>query len=257
MNRLTWSINGAIGIDAGLLHLKLIAIIAIAEGAFEGWTGSISLRIGKGFHTMVGILGLEEIFALAISHSIMLFPLVVSHLLLDMQLGTSNGLTCRGTDHHIADGFVLRLGLSNSIDISDEVKRTLYLSRGIGLKFHHIYAYGQTLERKTVFEEFIRRMTLILTFLLQYYIAQKGLDFLIALVIGWCNIYITLGIDTKHLHGERLKVAQLLQLHLLRLLWLGHLTLEVQAELGIGHIVFSIRKHTNTFPTFPALLGFL
>ena len=84
--------------------------------------------------------------------------------------------------------------------------------------------------------------------LLKHHLSQEGLDLLIAFRIVGRDVDISLGIHPIHLHRERREVTQLIQPHLLRLLWKSHLPVEAYPILGVGHVGLGIGQDGHTFP---------
>ena len=203
MNSLTGTVDGTIGIDTGALFQLTVAIIRVAEGARQWRTSLILIGIGKDLHTVVGILGLIDIFALGIGHHIRLVELLIAQLFLNMQTGLGDRLTRCGTHHHKTHAIIYWLGFGDGVDIRHEIQTTNNVRRRGGLKLHHIHAHRQTLERKRVLKQFVRGLTLVGMLLLEHHLTQKRLDLLITFLIRGRDVDRALGIHTIHLHGER------------------------------------------------------
>ena len=119
MDGLTRAIDASVGIDTGSRHIVLTFVIAVLIVGSEFRTGFIIIRIGIHLTLMSGIVGLQEIFALGVSDGVdnLIFAIM---FLCDEQMSASDGLTCGGMYHHIAEG--IRLGLHDGIDISHVIE---------------------------------------------------------------------------------------------------------------------------------------
>ena len=128
MHRLSGSVDGAIGIQAGLGHLLLAIVILIAAVTVQSRRGLISIGIGIYLSATVYLFLLEDIFALRIGDTMVRFPIVITDALFDTQMGPGNGLSRRRINHHIAHALVRRLCLGDGIHIRYEIQLSEHVS---------------------------------------------------------------------------------------------------------------------------------
>ena len=170
MHRLTWSVDGAIGIQAGLGHLLLAIVILIAAVTIQSRRGFVGIRISKHLPTTVHHFLLENIFALRIGDAMVRFPIVITDALFDTQMSPGNGLSRRRIDHHIAYTLVRRLCLGDGIHIRYKIELSKNGRRRFRLEFYHIHTHRQTLKSQRILKEFIRLVLIESTFLLAHHL---------------------------------------------------------------------------------------
>ena len=117
MHRLSWAIDGAIGIDTGSSYYLLVIVVLIA--VISGKYGCSLIGIGIGIHlsTMIRIYLLEDILALGIRYALILFPVAIIYVLSDAKMSPSNRLSSRCIYHYIAYTLFRRLCFGNGIYI--------------------------------------------------------------------------------------------------------------------------------------------
>ena len=55
----------------------------------------------------------EDIFTLRVGLDLEILIILIGVILSDAQMGTCDGLSCRGTDHHVAHALIARLWLGD------------------------------------------------------------------------------------------------------------------------------------------------
>ena len=151
---LTWTVDGTVGIDTGLIDQFLTVIVTVTVVLTQNRTGLIRVCISKDLPATTDILRLEEVFALSVCHHVEHIKCGIGGVFLDVQMGTCDGLARPGTDHHITHALRTRLVFGDGIDIRHEIEATDDLCLGIRLKLQHIHTHGQTLYRESVLEKF-------------------------------------------------------------------------------------------------------
>ena len=88
-------------------------------------TGTISVGIGEDLTVMAyQIMTIKDVLTLLVGHALIVFIFVIGAIIADAQMGTGNGLTSAGTDHHVALIALDRLRFNDDIDIGDEIETT-------------------------------------------------------------------------------------------------------------------------------------
>ena len=101
----------------------------------------------------------------------------------DAQMGTSDGLSCRGTDHHITHALVAWLWLGDGKHIRHMQQTTRETCIFIRLEFHHVDTHRQSFERHRVLEDFVGLFACVGMGLLTDHFPQMGLYLCITLRI--------------------------------------------------------------------------
>ena len=156
---LSWTINSTVGIDTGPVDEIITVIVTEIVVLSQFRTGFVCVRIGKHHPFPTDILGLENVFALVVSHHVKLVESGIGRIFLDVQMGACDGLTCSGTHRHITHTLSAGLVFCDGIDICHEIQTSDNLCRGIRLELHHIHTNGQALDGKGVLEELISSLT--------------------------------------------------------------------------------------------------
>ena len=151
---LTWTVDGTVCIDTGLIDQFLTVIITVMVVLTQHRTGFVCVCISKDLPATTDILRLEKVFALSVCHHVEHIKSSIGGVFLDVQMGTCDGLACSGTDHHITHALWTRLVFGDGIDICHEIEATDDLCLGIRLEFQHINTHGQALYRESVLEKF-------------------------------------------------------------------------------------------------------
>ena len=129
MYGLSWTIDGAIGINHHLTRLpRAVVVIAIPCVSNLFRTGLVGIGIGKDICPPV--IRLEEALALRIRRQLMYFLSGQTRFLTDTHLRIGNGLSCRGLHHHIACRLVW-LSLPHHINVGHEIQHTSHRSVGL------------------------------------------------------------------------------------------------------------------------------
>ncbi len=103
VNGLSRTIEGTVGIDVRALYEFTARRIAVAVVLPERRTGLVAVGIDEHLPTVVSAAVLVEILALGIGHGVDHLIIGIVDILLDAQMGISDGLTCRGIDNRITD----------------------------------------------------------------------------------------------------------------------------------------------------------
>ena len=176
---LSRAVDGAVGEDAGLLHLFLCLVVAVLAGYAEFRTGLVAVGIGEHLATVV-LLTLIEVLALGIGGDLSGFVFPVGCVLPDAQVGIGDGLACGGTDHHVARP-AIGLWLCHRVDIGDEVELAYHFCGGGRREFQHVDPHGQAFQLEGVFKQFVGLLAHEAPFVLDRQWAEQRLELLVVL----------------------------------------------------------------------------
>ena len=246
---MSWTVDGTIGVDTDTRTVVRMIGRAVARVITQGLTEVIRIGIGPGFQSMQGTFVFEDILTLRVGLDLKILIILIGMIHPDTQMGTSDGLSRRGTDHHVAHALIPRLWLSDGKHIRHVQQTARESSALVCLELHHIDAHGQAFERHRVLEDLVGCLTCVGMCLFADHFSQMGFHLCIALGIVGRFTEVAVERGTIHTHGQRSDVAQLRQFHLLRLLGNDPLTLVGDTKLGISHAYFLILK--GVFHAFP------
>ena len=118
------AVDGTVGIDTSTVLQWLVLIETEVVTISQGRTGIILIRPGKHLLPATRFPGFKHILALGISHTLRLLEIGIGEIVLDAQMGASDGLTCCGTHHDIAHTLFGGLVLGDGIEIGDIIQMT-------------------------------------------------------------------------------------------------------------------------------------
>ena len=125
MNGLSWTIDAAVGVDIDTRLAMRSRMVIIGAMAASVRTGTIGVGIGENLTAIAyQIMTIKDVLTLLVGHALIVFIFVIGAIIADAQMGTGNGLTSAGTDHHVALIALDRLRFNNDIDIGDEIETT-------------------------------------------------------------------------------------------------------------------------------------
>ena len=234
---LSRTIDGTVGIQTDTLDERFVLIEAVTAIVTHLRTGFVRVCPGVDLLSATLFLRLVDIFAICVGYGIRFHVMGIVHIIPDSQMGSGDGLSSGGIDHHIAHTLLAGLILGDGIDIGDMIQVTDGLRRRTRTELHHIDTYGQAFQHQGVLEELIGSLAGILASLLTYHPSQQGLDLFIALLGIGRLVEVATAVHTVDAHLQRFQVPHIGKSHLLRLSGQRHLKVIAEPELGIGQLL--------------------
>ena len=251
MNRLSRTIDAAVGKQAGMLSAVLIFIIGVAPIGIRLGTVVVLRRIGIDLCGHASFLVMVDGLALAVGSQRLrlhgFFPPAQTYR------GSADGLSRSGIDHHIADSFV-GLWLGDGTNVGHEIEIAHHTGLGLCRELQQIDTHRQSAELQRVGKQLVVLMSGKRQFTaLVCQLRHVDFQFPIVLVILRGQLRVTLQLGTEHTQGQRLQMAHSGQFYRLALPTghhpMGHLGLKT----GFRQFGPTVTQAVGTLPRAPAL----